>query len=166
MNTSIRALRAALAVHKYRSFGRAAEAVGISQPALSIAVSDLEKRLGVPLFRRTTRSVQPTEVGQGFLANVARVLGDLDALIRDVEDAGRLRRGRVVVTCLSSIAGRMMPSVIRACEEMYPELEIVLQDDVAARALGAVVSGEADFAVTGSLHIPATLASEELFADL
>jgi DNA-binding transcriptional LysR family regulator len=165
MNIPVRSLRAALAVLEHRSFGRAANAVGISQPALSIAVAELEKRLGLPLFHRTTRSVQPTDAGLSFLTKAGRVLDELDTLVRDVEDDVRSRRGRVVVTCLSSIAGRLMPPVIRACEARYPGLEVVLQDDVATRALEAVVNGAVDFAVTGSLHVPPDLAAEDLLSD-
>lgn len=165
MSASLREFRAALAVLQHRNFSRAAQSLGISQPALSVTVADLETRLGVPLFHRTTRSVQPTDIGKSFLANISRVLEDLDLVVRDVEDLSRSKRGRVIVTCLSSIAGRLMPRVIRACEELYPQLEIVIRDDVASRVLTAVSDGEADFSVTGSLHIPSNLVSEHLASD-
>lgn len=165
MNVSIREFRAALAVLQHRNFSRAAHSLGVSQPALSVTIAELETRLGIPLFHRTTRSVQPTEIGKSFLANISRVLDDLDLVVRDAEDLSRSRRGRVIVTCLSSIAGRLMPRVIRACEERYPKLEIVIRDDVASRVLTAVSDGEADFSVTGSLHIPSNLVSENLASD-
>jgi DNA-binding transcriptional LysR family regulator len=165
MNISFREFRAALAVLQHRNFSRAAQSLGVSQPALSVTIAELETRLGIPLFHRTTRSVQPTEIGKTFLNDVARVLDDLDRVVRDLEDQNRSRRGRLIVTCLSSIAGRLMPKVIRACERRYPELEIVIRDDVATRILASVSEGEADFSVTGSLQIPNNLMSEQLALD-
>ena len=154
-----------MAVLHKRNFGRAADELGISQPALSLTVADLEKRLGVPLFHRTTRMVEPTEIGEAFLGGVARVLDELDPMVRDVQDLGRSRRGRVVVTCLSSIAGRLMPHVIANCAARHSGLEIVIRDDVATRTLSAVANGETDYAITGILQIPDSLASEDLMSD-
>ena len=165
MKAPERSLRAAVAVLHKRNFGRAADELGISQPALSLTVADLEKRLGVPLFHRTTRMVEPTEIGEAFLGGVARVLDELDTMVRDVQDLGRSRRGRVVVTCLSSIAGRLMPHVIANCAARHSGLEIVIRDDVATRTLSAVANGETDYAITGILQIPDSLASEDLMSD-
>jgi DNA-binding transcriptional LysR family regulator len=165
MKTPERSLRAAVAVLHKRNFGRAADALGVSQPALSLTIADLEKRLGVPLFHRTTRMVQPTEIGEAFLGGVARVLDELDTMVRDVQDLGRSRRGRVVVTCLSSIAGRLMPQVIADCAARHSGLEIVIRDDVATRTLSAVANGETDYAITGMLQIPDNLATEDLMSD-
>lgn len=165
MKAPERSLRAAVALLHKRNFGRAADELGISQPALSLTVSELEKRLGVPLFHRTTRMVQPTEIGEAFLGGIARVLDELDTMVRDVQDLGRSRRGRVVVTCLSSIAGRLMPHVIANCAAQHSGLEVVIRDDVATRTLSAVANGETDYAITGILQIPDSLASEDLMSD-
>ena len=165
MKATLREIRGALAVARHLSFRRAAEAIGVSQPTLSAMVAGLEVELGLPLFYRTTRSVQPTEAGQAFLVTAERILGELDDLFIGAETLKRSRRGRVVVTCLSSIAARLMPIVIQRCRAQFPELEILISDDVATRILEAVASGEADFAITGSLKIPSHLAQEDLMTD-
>ncbi|WP_077001098.1 LysR family transcriptional regulator [Variovorax sp. KK3] len=148
MNVTIRHLRAAVAVGAHASFRRAAEAVHVSQPALSLAISELERELGVTLFDRTSRQVSTTELGASFLQGAVRVLGDFDRLVQEVGDVAKSRRGRVMVTCVSSVAGRVMPLAIRRCAQRYPEVEVSMQDDVAAGILASVQAGAVDLGVT------------------
>src|ERR1700752_3478805 len=76
-------LEATVAVARRRSFRAAATELGLSSTALSQAVAELETRLGVRLFNRTTRSVSPTPAGEQFVAQVAPAL----SAIRDAADA-------------------------------------------------------------------------------
>ena len=77
-------------VARERSFTRAAAKLGMSQPALSRAIRQLEERLGVRLLARTTRSVSATEAGQHLLAVVAPRLEEID------NELARERRLRAV----------------------------------------------------------------------
>jgi len=148
MHVTLRHLRAAQAVAQRRSFRRAAEDLHISQPALSLAVHELESALGVVLFDRNSRSVAVTELGHFFVQGAARLLADFDHLVQEVGDAARSRRGRVVVSCVSSIAGRVMPQAILHCTSRYPGVEVGIRDDVATQVLEQVRTGQADFALT------------------
>ena len=115
MAVSLRHLRAAVSVARHGSFRRAAESAHLSQPALSLTVAELEQALGVTLFDRTSRSVNATDLGAAFVEGAARVLGDFDRLVKEVGDVARSRRGHVVVSCVSSLAGRVMPLAMRQC---------------------------------------------------
>ncbi len=72
-------LEAVVAVAKRRSFSAAAAEIGLSATALSQAIAELEGRLGVRLFNRTTRSVSPTAAGEQFVTQVAPALGAIRA---------------------------------------------------------------------------------------
>jgi DNA-binding transcriptional LysR family regulator len=148
MNITLRYLRAALAVARHQSFRLAAEEMHLSQPALSLAIAKLERNLGVSLFDRSSRMVRTTEIGEAFLATAGRLVGDLDVLFKDIGNAARSRRGRVVVACLTSIAGRVMPLLIRECEHRYPEMAVEIRDELAARVFDLVRFGEADLGLT------------------
>src|SRR6266700_669636 len=63
-------------------FGAAAEKLGISQPPLSRSIARLERRLGFPLFHRTTRRISLTPAGEVFLADCRRLLAEMDGAIR------------------------------------------------------------------------------------
>lgn len=147
LNITLRHLRAALAVAQFQSFRRAAEELHISQPALSLTISELERNLGVVLFDRNSRMVRTTELGQAFLAQAGRLMGDLTRLVDWAGDIARSRRGKVVVGTLASVAARAMPQVIRQCAIRFPEIEVVIQDDVASRVAHAVRQGDADLGV-------------------
>ena len=160
-----RHLRAAVLLEQKRNFGRAADAFGISQPAFSVMISDLEQRLGVPLFHRTTRMVEPTDYARAFLNDVSRTLEALDAAMRSIDDVKALKRGKVVVSCLSSISARLMPPVLHHCWASYPNLEIQIQDDVATRCLDALKEGMVDMTVTAALPLLPEFESEPLMSD-
>jgi len=70
-------------------FGAAAERLGISQPPLSRSIARLERRLGFPLFHRTTRRISLTPAGEVFLADCRRLLAEMDGAIRRAQRLGK-----------------------------------------------------------------------------
>ncbi|KAA0892805.1 LysR family transcriptional regulator [Pusillimonas sp. ANT_WB101] len=160
MNITLRQLRAAMAVAHHLSFRRAAMSIHVSQPALSSTISELEKTLGISLFDRTSRSVVLTDSGAAFLQGAARILEDVDRLMLDTTSLVQSRRGRVIVSSVSSIAGRVMSKAMQLCTQKHPALEVIVKDDVATQVLSSVRAGEADFAVTVK---PSTLDADMLF---
>ena len=109
-----RQLRYALAVWQDRSFSRAAGRLGVSQPALSEQVRNLEAELGFALFDRTSRGVEPSTAGRTFLDEAADVVGRMGAL----EDLAHELRGSPETTFRvglgSALAGRMVPQVVES----------------------------------------------------
>src|SRR5438045_7696089 len=92
-----RQLAAFCAVVEKRSFSQAAERLGVTQPAVSLQIRALEKRLGVQLVDRSGRRVEPTEAGQRLYRNAQRILAAeeqlLDELAGDERISGRLELG-------------------------------------------------------------------------
>ncbi|OAB54257.1 LysR family transcriptional regulator [Pseudomonas thivervalensis] len=105
------------AIAQARSFTRAAAKLGMSQPALSRAMRQLEERLGVRLLSRTTRSVAPTEAGEHLLRVVAPRFEEIDnemAMLSEFRDkpAGKLRitaGEHSAITILQSVLARLLP---------------------------------------------------------
>lgn len=116
-------------VARERSFTRAAAKLGISQPALSRAMRQLEERLGVRLLARTTRSVLPTEAGDQLLAVVAPRFEEIDAelaLLSEFRDkpAGKLRitaGEHAAITVLQPVLDKLLPA--------HPDLHIEILVD-------------------------------------
>lgn len=135
------------------SFRRAADAIRITQSALSRRIEKLENALGVKLFERTTRKVSLTKVGRAFLPQVERLLDDLDLALLRIGDGGALRSGTLTIACVPSAAYYFMPHAIRSFHGQYPKIKIKLIDASATEVSAAVASGEADFGVnfTGNL---------------
>jgi DNA-binding transcriptional LysR family regulator len=154
-----RQLRAVLAVAEYRSFIAAAAALGISQPALTLAVKRLENMLGVALFVRTTRQVAVTAAGHEFVAMAERVLNDLRLGMRSVQDLSDRQRGQVIVTSLIPVR---MSEVIAEYSRCFPRIEIELREGFQDDVHDDVRSGVADFGVGHLGDVPRTFVTERL----
>jgi LysR family carnitine catabolism transcriptional activator len=140
-------LRTFVAVAEHKSFRKASEQLHLSQPALSLHIRDLEEALQVPLFHRTTRSVTLTSEGERFLIRAHRVLDELESAVVELQDQASRLRGRVVISCLPTIAYHVLPKAIASVAMEYPGVDIRVFDEVNAPLLRRVLSREADFGI-------------------
>lgn len=147
MNFDLAELQAFVAVAERQSFRAAAEALHLSQPALSRRIDKLEAALGTALLARTTRRVALTATGRDFLAPARLALGSLqDAVLRLAGDKA-LRRGQVRVACVPTLATQVLPAVLRPFAARFPGVRVQLLDASASAVLAAVTGGEADFGI-------------------
>ncbi len=147
MNVTLRQLRLFLVAAQERNFSRAGQAVGLTQPAVSRSIFELESQLGLKLLDRTTREVVLTEAGQSLAARLARVIDELDQTLVDVQGLASARRGKVRVASSPTLSANLMPACIADCAVREPEIELVLLDRVQQDALDSVRGGEVDFGV-------------------
>lgn len=147
MNVSLRQLRVFMAVAESRSFSRAADALALTQPAVSRNVTDLEQAMGLQLLHRTTREVELTEAGRLLLGSVSRVLEDLDACLQEVQGLATQRKGRVKVASSPTLSAHLLPQCIARGKQQMPDVNIQLLDRIQSDVLLSVRSGEVDFGV-------------------
>ncbi len=145
INFDLKDLLAFRAVAELHNFGRAAEAVHISQPAFSRRIDKLEQALGVRLLERTTRRVSLTAVGRDFARKVALLLDDLDGTLLGLRGLAPTRMGEVTVACVPSTVYYYLSQVIRRYHERFPKIRVIVMDAGANEVLAAVSRGEADF---------------------
>lgn len=147
INCDVLDLRAFMAIVELRSFHRAADALSISQPALSRRLQKLEGSIGAPLIERTTRHVAPTAVGQELLPLVRRMIEEFDSSLFAVRDISTRRTGQVTIACLPTAAFYFLPAVIKRFNEDYPYIRFRILDLPAMEGLQAVARGEVEFGV-------------------
>lgn len=145
MNFNLADLRAFVAVAELASFRAAADALHLSQPALSRRVDKLESALGVRLFDRTTRKVSLTAVGRDFSRKARSVLDELEGSLLGMRDVAATQGGEVTVACVPSAVYYFLPSVVRRYHERYPKIRVRIVDEGANEVLSTIVRGEADF---------------------
>lgn len=162
MNPSLRQLRVFQAVALHSSFTRAGDQVGLTQPAVSRCVTELEQHLGIKLLDRTTREVVLTEAGRSLAVRLQRVLEDLDSMLLDVRGLATQRQGRVRVASSPTLSANLLPECIAHCRQKHPGLELLLLDRMQHDALASVLSGEVDF---GVVIEPEPGRSDELHAE-
>lgn len=146
-NVNLKQLRVFATVAESGSFVAAAAMLGLSQPALSQSMRLLEEEIGSPLLIRTTRRVRLSPLGLAFLPQAHHILRQFDAAIGDLQDVAARKRGRVVISCLPSVAYRLMPRVIAMNERLYPGVRVTVRDGNLKGVMTAVHSGEADCGV-------------------
>ncbi|MBY3580596.1 LysR family transcriptional regulator [Rhizobium bangladeshense] len=147
INCEILDLRAFLSVVELESFNRAADALHMSQPALSRRIQKLEQAIGAPLLERTTRHVSATALGTELVPLVRRMLEEFDGSLFAVSDVGPNRGGLVTIACLPTAAFYFLPTVIRQFNEEYPNIRFRILDLPATDGLQAVASGEVEFGI-------------------
>lgn len=144
---NLRQMRALVAVSQYRNFTQAAEAVGLSQPAFSALVAQIERELGVRCVDRTTRSLKITDAGAEFIAASRRILDDVDEAVRNAQNHGQLKRGRLSIAALPSICTGMLPTVVRKFQSRYPDIRISVSDLLGDELIRSAMSERVDFAL-------------------
>lgn len=136
---SIADLTAFAAVAEHRSFREAADILGVSRSTLSHAIIGLERRLGVRLLNRTTRSVAPTEAGERLLRLLGPLLAEFDATLDLLADNGNVVGGTLRVNCGEAAAEQLLRSAVPTFLQRYPNVELDLVTD--GRLVDIVAAG-------------------------
>ena len=139
-------------VARHGSFNRAAEELSRSQPAVTLAIKQLEGYIGLKLFERTTRKVTPTTAGEKFTPIAERLLREFDLAIYDVAAISECRSGHVSLSVLPSVATRILPQVISAFTAKYPDISVHLSDNNAQGVQRSVERNEVDFGIGSIWH--------------
>src|SRR6185369_3231608 len=140
-------LRAFITAAELRSFAAAAKTLHLSVPAFSRRISNLEARLGVRLFDRTTRSMELTLLGSRFLREITSAVQDLDRSVLGLRDAAQLEAGDITIGCVFSAVHHFLPPVIDAYRERHPNVLVRIIEQGADGVFGSVKHGEADFGI-------------------
>jgi DNA-binding transcriptional LysR family regulator len=118
-----------LKVAEYRSFSRAAEALEVSPTAVSKAIRQLEKRHGVVLFQRTTRSVNLTETGAALLERLRPAAADIRDAVLDLASFGQRPVGTLRLTMSRPAMRLLVEPIIAEFRRAYPEVTLDLSLD-------------------------------------
>jgi DNA-binding transcriptional LysR family regulator len=146
---SLHALALFLAVVDHGTMLAAAEAEGISQPAISAHVKALEGYFGTPLLERIGRRVRPTAAGELVAAATRRLLGTVDELEQALADLAGLRAGRLVVGASATVGETWLPAILGRFRRAYPGVELVLRLGNSEEMLRALRDHALGFAIVG-----------------
>ena len=137
----LRHLRYFVAVAEELSLRRAAHRLHVSQPALSLQISDLEDELGVELFTRNSRGVELTEAGRVFLIGGRRALAAAKQAAEQAQEAAKGERGRLVIGSVGPATISFLPVVLSRFREQHPLVEITVLHLNSRSQVEAVLNG-------------------------
>jgi DNA-binding transcriptional LysR family regulator len=143
-DVELRELRVFLALADELHFGRTAERLGISQPAVSESVRALESRLGVKVFDRTSRRVRLTPAGEGLKRGLVPALAAIDRALAGASELSRTVQGLLRVGFVLTTEGPALSRLIAAFQARYPACEVRLQEVETFDAYRALRRGDID----------------------
>src|SRR5262245_31576226 len=162
---SFRQLRYFDALAGHSHFGRAAAACGISQPALSMQIKELEEALGAVLIERGARQVRLTKFGDEAALRVRDILRTVDEL-GDFARASRDRlAGRLRIGMIPTIAPYLLPTVIGNLTQMHPELDVHVRETLTPKLIQEVGEGRLDTAIVALPVSEPSLVEVALFSE-
>lgn len=132
MNITLRQVQAFLAVAELGSFTRAAEKLGMTQPALSLLVRELEGHLGLKLLDRTTRRSQVADGAVEIEQSIRQAYAQMEEVVRRAGDIAALRSGTLRVAAPPTFSAAIMPWAISEFRRIYPGVDITLLDTLEA----------------------------------
>lgn len=147
MKIDVLGVQAFIAIADHGGFQKAADALHITQTALTRRLQNIESFLGVKLVERTTRSVALTRVGQDFLPQARRLLTELSLALFEIQENGKALRGDVSMACVPTAGVQFLPRIIQQYSARYPENRIKILDYSSEGVADAVLRREAEFGI-------------------
>jgi DNA-binding transcriptional LysR family regulator len=147
----LRQILSFLSVAETLHFGRTAELIHLSQPALSLQIRALEEEVGVRLFERNRRKTTLTAAGLTFRDDAARVVSQLDQAIRRARLAADGKLGLLRIGFISTAGNEIVPNLVRRFRESSPEVVFSLLNILTADQIQMLSAGSLDI---GFIRLP------------
>ncbi|MBI4189248.1 MAG: LysR family transcriptional regulator [Betaproteobacteria bacterium] len=166
MKMELRDIEYFAVVAEHGQVGRAAEALGLGQPALSKSLRRLEEAVQTKLLRRTPKGVELTEAGAALLSRVSRLRLALGDVAREVADIGQGRTGHLRIGALPGFVEHPLSAACSALLEDAPNVTLTVTVETTHVLLSALRNGELDLVVIPTTASPhGDLIQEHLFDD-
>ncbi|WP_156291080.1 LysR family transcriptional regulator [Oceanobacillus salinisoli] len=140
-------------VAKQLNFTKAASNLYISQPSLSKAIKNLENELGTPLFYRGAKQLNLTDTGRAFLVNAKNVVEAFENLTSELNDVMDLKKGEVKIGIPPIIGAAFFSKLISTYKEVYPSIDILLNEVGSNKIKHGVSEGELDIGLICNLPV-------------
>ena len=147
MRLDLTTLNLVLAIEQTRSITAGAKREHLALAAASKRLSDLESRLGVQLFERRARGVEPTEACRALVRHIRSLHASLHALESEVVEFARGIKGHLRIAANSGSIAECLPADLAAFSQAHPQIRISLEDMTSAEVQAAVADGRADVGV-------------------
>jgi DNA-binding transcriptional LysR family regulator len=161
-----RQLKTFCAVVERRSFSQAADQLGVTQPAVSLQIRSLEKRLGQPLLDRSGRRVEPTEAGTRLYRSAQRLLALEEQLLEELgEEAEGQLTGRLEIGASTGPGGTVVPVVLAEFQRRHPQVQVALTVSDTQTVVEQVARRELELGVVGAARRHRGVAFEPFYRD-
>jgi LysR family transcriptional regulator for metE and metH len=161
----VRHLRLVRAIVEDGGPTRAAARLHLTQSAVSHQLTELEGRLGVALFTRVRRRLEPTAAGKHLLGFARTTLADFSRIESELQRAGTRKRETIRISTECFTSYHWLPSVLAKVREDYPQVDVRIVIEATRAPIAALLRGELELAVVSSKVRDRQLVAERLFDD-
>lgn len=142
-------------VYKEKSFTKAAQNLFISQPSLSATIKRIEKKIGYPIFDRSTKPLRLTECGEKYIKAVENIHAVENEFADFVNDWGDLKTGSLILGGSSLFSSWILPQLMGKFTEKYPLVKLILMEESTAELEKMLQSGRVDLVIDNCVLDPA-----------
>jgi len=165
MLPTLRQLEYVVAVAEVGRFGDAARRCGVSQPALSKQVREVEAQLGVQLFERVRPRVLVTAAGEEVVRRARRVLAEARELVEVARAESEVRQGTVRLGVIPTVAPYGLPGLLATLRRLYPDVSFALEEVQTEVLLDRLRAGELDLGLLARAFDDRGLAGDDLVVE-
>ena len=158
----LRQIQYFVCLYEEGSATRAARRLNVVQPALSMQIARIEKRLGIELFERTARGMIPTAAGEAVYKLFLPIVLDLKHANQQVMELSGKVLGKIAVGIIPSITNSVLADVLHRFSGQYPDVEIRIDEAYSGTLIDWVTAGDLDFAIVNSTRRKAGVAMHPL----
>ena len=137
-------LESALALYRLGAFGKAAEYIGISQPALSIQIQKLEDEIDISLFHRTSNPITPTEDGQAFLLKAQEIISGVHQLQAFSQELKADFSGSLTIGIIPTLSPFLVPLFINDLQRDFPKIKFTIKEQMTEQIIQNLRHGALD----------------------
>ena len=147
-NVTHRMVEAFQAAMLHNGISAGADALGITQPAMSRLIADLQRSMGILLFAKNGRSIKPTQEAHALMAKVQQSFLGLEQIVDFSDQLRKQKLGQLSISAIPSIGHSILPAVIRQLREKFPDVFISLRVASYIEVARHVKTRQADIGLT------------------
>ena len=160
-----RQLEAFVNVARYKNFSKAGKALFLSQPTISLHISNLEKELNAPLFDRTSKEVNLTPAGSEFLNYALDMINMKNKAIHNILTSQKKISGSIKISSSTTPCLVLLPNAIEKFQALHPEVKFIIEEKTSQAILEDVCSLTSDLGLVGMQVENERFISQPLFDD-
>lgn len=164
LNVKLHQLQSFVEVARHGSIRAASRMLGLSQPALTKSIQELEAGLGTRLFQRHRQGMTLTDCGESYFRHASLIMEELRVAEEDIQQRLGQARGRVNIGVGASIAHTVMPDIITRFHRLYPQVKVRITEGQLVAMIHELRQGELDFTV--NTYAAASFDNELLYEKL
>ncbi|MCH7672285.1 MAG: hydrogen peroxide-inducible genes activator [Proteobacteria bacterium] len=165
MMPSIKQLKYLCAVAEHKHFSKAAAACHVTQSTLSVAIQDLESKLGVVVFERNKKAVLITPLGEKLLHQARGILGAVEDFVSLARANEGALSGEIRLGVIPTIGPFILPPILKNLRKSYPKLKLYLKEALSAQLLLQLQQGRLDLIMLAFPYAMPDMETVSLFRD-